>query len=354
MSSKLANDGIDLVKAGKYAEGIEKITQALKDHPAPLWLLERSKAYLRTQELDLALYDAEKALAIAFKRANRPLMTEAQLRRAITLYRLGRFADADVCATWTANLIKGARATEDDGQQNKVDENGDYVVTSKDVTEENKVSKEDGMATAMGGGGNTKEKSLQNQAYTWRIQALNAMEKTTAGSSGRKVTVVKYPTPSDTPPAKTAKKAPEAPKKTETPPAAQQRPAAKPSTECAPVKTTAPAPAKPIAQHPEPVASGSVATKSSSGSAYPTSSKSGPKNWDLIAAEADEEDDTTKNDANAFFQKLYNGADPDSQRAMMKSFVESNGTALSTSWADASQKNYQTQPPDGMESKKWD
>ncbi|KAK8066640.1 SGT1 and CS domain containing protein [Apiospora hydei] len=330
MSNRLANDGIDLVKAGKYAEGIEKITQA----------------YLRTQELDLALYDAEKALSIAFNRGNRPLMTEAQLRRAIALYRLGRFADADVCATWTANLLKGARATEDDGQQNKLDKDGDYIVTSQEVAEANKVSKEDGMATALGGGGNTKEKSLQNQAYTWRIQALNAMEKTPAGSPGRKVTVVKYPTPSATPPAATAKKAPDAPKKTETPPAA-----AKASTESAPAKTASSAPAKPVAQHPKPVASSSSATTKP---VYPTSSKSGPKNWDLIAAEADDEEDESKNDPNAFFQKIYNGADPDSQRAMMKSFVESNGTALSTSWADASQKNYQTQPPDGMEPKKWD
>ncbi|KAK8135688.1 SGS-domain-containing protein [Apiospora sp. TS-2023a] len=347
MSSKLASDGIELVKHGIYAQGIEKITQALKEREAPLWLLERSKAYLRTQELDLALYDAEKALSLAFNRAARPLMTEAQLRRAITLYRLGRFADADVCATWTANLIKGARATEDDGQQNKVDENGDYIVTAKEVADENKVSKEEGMAAAMGGGGNSKDKSLQNQAYTWRIQALNAMEKTPAGSPGRKVTVVKYPTPSKTPPAATAKKA-------EPAPAAQSPPAAKSSTESAPVKTTTPAPVKPIAQHPKPVASGSVTTTPAAAPSYPTSSKSGPKNWDKIAAEADEEEDESKNDPNAFFQKIYNGADPDSQRAMMKSFVESNGTALSTSWADAKEKNYQTQPPDGMEPKKWE
>lgn len=344
MSSKLASDGIELVKHGIYAQGIEKLTQALEERDAPLWLLERSKAYLRTQELDLALHDAEKALKVAFDRAARPLMVEAQLRRAITLYRLGRFADADVCATWTANLLKGARATEDDGQQNKVDENGDYVVTAKEVADANKVSKEEGMAAAMGGGGNSKEKSLQNQSYTWRIQALNAMEKIPAGSPGRKVTVVKYPTPSKTPPTKKAEPAP----------AAQASPAAKPSTESAPVKTTAPAPAKPIAQHPKPVSTDSATAKPTAAPSYPTSSKSGPKNWDLIAAEADEEEDESKNDPNAFFQKIYNGADPDSQRAMMKSFVESNGTALSTSWADAKEKNYQTQPPDGMEPKKWE
>lgn len=343
MSTRLADDGIKLVQGGKYAEGIEKITQALKDRPAPLWLLERSKAYLRTQEFDLALYDAEKALSIAFNRANRSLMTEAQLRRAITLYRMGRFADADVCATWVVNLVKGARATENDGQQDKVDANGDYTVTSSEIAEENKVTKEAGLAAAMGDGkGNSKEQSLKNQAFTWRIQALNAMEKTEAGSPGRKVTVVKYPSPSDAPPTSTAKKAPEAPKKTETPVAA------KPITETAPTKP------KPATVDRKPIATSLTTDKPSSGPAYPTSSKSGPKNWDLIGAMADEEEDESKNDPNAFFQKIYNGADPDSQRAMMKSFVESNGTALSTSWADAKDKSYETQPPDSMEAKKWD
>lgn len=38
----------------------------------------------------------------------------------------------------------------------------------------------------------------------------------------------------------------------------------------------------------------------------------------------------------------------------MKSFIESNGTALSTSWNDAKSKTYQTQPPDGVEAKKWE
>ena len=38
----------------------------------------------------------------------------------------------------------------------------------------------------------------------------------------------------------------------------------------------------------------------------------------------------------------------------MKSYVESNGTSLSTSWADAKDKQYQTEPPDGVDAKRWD
>lgn len=38
---------------------------------------------------------------------------------------------------------------------------------------------------------------------------------------------------------------------------------------------------------------------------------------------------------------------------MMKSFQESNGTTLSTDWKSVSQKTVETQPPDGMQVKKF-
>lgn len=89
--------------------------------------------------------------------------------------------------------------------------------------------------------------------------------------------------------------------------------------------------------------------------AYPTSSKTGPKQWDIMFKdEVDElEKEETKDDPNAFFRTLFSQADPDTQRAMMKSYTESNGTALSTNWADVSQKTFETSPPDGMEAKLW-
>lgn len=108
------------------------------------------------------------------------------------------------------------------------------------------------------------------------------------------------------------------------------------------------------------------------GPVYPTSSKSGPKNWDKVANDLskkpkkdakegeegasedagieDEEGDPTTN----FFKMLYKGADPDTQKAMMKSYQESNGTALSTNWADVSKGKVETSPPDGMEAKRWE
>jgi len=109
---------------------------------------------------------------------------------------------------------------------------------------------------------------------------------------------------------------------------------------------------------------------------YPTSSRTGPKNWDKLAddltkkrpkpekkeneadgtAEADADDfdyDDEGDPVNGFFKKLYKDADPDTRRAMMKSYQESNGTALSTNWAEVGKGKVETSPPDGMEAKKW-
>ncbi|KAJ6261565.1 hypothetical protein Dda_4235 [Drechslerella dactyloides] len=137
------------------------------------------------------------------------------------------------------------------------------------------------------------------------------------------------------------------------------------STTTSSTTTTAPPPPKPADKPP----------------AYPTSSRSGPKNWDKVvndlaasskakkskdgqpAAESAEPandevdyadlDDDTGDPVNGFFRKLYQDADPDTRRAMMKSYVESNGTALSTNWAEVQKGKVETSPPDGMEAKQW-
>lgn len=99
---------------------------------------------------------------------------------------------------------------------------------------------------------------------------------------------------------------------------------------------------------PDAVLQGESATK---GPSYPTSARGGPKNWDKVASGL-EDDDESQNIDN-FFQKLYKDADPDTRRAMVKSYQESNGTALSTNWAEVKRGPVETQPPDGMEAKKW-
>lgn len=84
---------------------------------------------------------------------------------------------------------------------------------------------------------------------------------------------------------------------------------------------------------------------------YPTSSRTGPKNWDKIVGDDNDEED---NDPDSFFKKLYKGADDDTKKAMMKSMQESGGTSLSTVWSDVSSKTFTPVPPEGMEAKKYE
>lgn len=75
--------------------------------------------------------------------------------------------------------------------------------------------------------------------------------------------------------------------------------------------------------------------------AYPTSSKK-QTNWDALAKAAAAEDDlpADSKDPNAggdaalnkLFQSIYSGGTDEQKKAMIKSYQESGGTALSTDW----------------------
>ncbi|GAA5993429.1 hypothetical protein JCM11641_007155 [Rhodosporidiobolus odoratus] len=98
--------------------------------------------------------------------------------------------------------------------------------------------------------------------------------------------------------------------------------------------------------------------------AYPSSSRK-RHNWDAIVKASTEEDaqlekESSKNPnaggdkaLNELFQKLYADATDDQRKAMIKSYQESNGTALSTNWDEVKVKKTETSPPDSMIAKKW-
>lgn len=100
-------------------------------------------------------------------------------------------------------------------------------------------------------------------------------------------------------------------------------------------------------------------TNVSSGTQRPAYPSSKPKkDWDKLEAQVKKEEKEDKLDGDAalnkFFREIYQGADEDTRRAMSKSFVESNGTVLSTDWKDVGSKKVEGSPPDGMEMRKWE
>lgn len=82
------------------------------------------------------------------------------------------------------------------------------------------------------------------------------------------------------------------------------------------------------------------------GLSYPSSSKKAI-DWSSFNVNDDAEE------GEDFFAKLYKDVDENTRRAMMKSYVESNGTVLTTDWNEAKLKTFETSPPEGMEAKKW-
>ncbi|TDZ59841.1 Protein SGT1-like protein A [Colletotrichum trifolii] len=111
------------------------------------------------------------------------------------------------------------------------------------------------------------------------------------------------------------------------------------SSDAKPAAAAAAPSAAPVAAAPKPAAAAP---------AYPTSSKKGAQDWDKLDVGDDDE-----RDINAFFKTLYKGSTDEQKRAMMKSFVESNGTALSTDWNEVKSRTVETKPPDGVEVKPW-
>lgn len=79
----------------------------------------------------------------------------------------------------------------------------------------------------------------------------------------------------------------------------------------------------------------------------------GAKDWDKLAEDELEGEGGEGENPNAFFEKLYANADEDTRRAMMKSYIESNGTSLSTDWDQVKKAKVETVPPEGMEVKAW-
>ncbi|OQO14032.1 hypothetical protein B0A48_00907 [Cryoendolithus antarcticus] len=393
--------GKKLAEDKKYVEAIAAYTSALQQSPtSPQYFIERSSAYLKAGKLQESLNDAEHAVVYAKQREKRELIVTAQLRRGIALFRFDRYADA----AFVLGIVK--------------------KLQEKETTHAMWLKKSEDKLSAMEEGDERRNVTVQE------VPMLDANTSGGAGKTGNGSVSYQVkappPLPQQTPIDKIrhdwyqnnefvyftllAKGVPKESAKVEIlerslsisfPVAASNSDydftldplfaAVQPENSTVRVLTTKIEVilAKTVAgqkwsklESDEPVTAGAEDSTSeptsdnvakravfaapAAGPVYPTSSKSGPKNWDKITDDLgksdkkhksggieDDDDYEGGDEANHFFKKLFKGSSPEVQRAMMKSYTESNGTALSTNWEEVSKAKVETTPPDGMEAKKW-
>ncbi|KAL9054658.1 MAG: hypothetical protein Q9162_004024 [Coniocarpon cinnabarinum] len=395
-----------------FSAAVENYTLALQSSPeSPAYYIKRSTAYQRNSQPDLALADSEKAVLLATKRAKRELIAQAQSRRGIAYFQSGQFGNARFCLQiakkldnkdksidiWIAKCDGKLKTVEDNDEAAKVtiqdlpDEQSEKPSTPQAACTESytAITSLPNNASATPTPSSQPQTPKQKVRHEWyqnsEFVTINLLAK---GVPKDQATIdiqpqslsISYPIQSestfdfvleplfasvDTEGSRsrvlstkieiTLKKG-----------VIGQRWASLEGTE-----VTAPGVSNEY-QNEKP---------GSSVPSYPTSSRTGPKNWDQIAQsyqkpseksgpsgaqgeegqENGDQDDMYLDDyedggdpANAFFKKLYAGADPDTKRAMMKSYQESGGTALSTDWSEVSKRKVEVSPPEGMEEKKWE
>jgi suppressor of G2 allele of SKP1 len=397
MASQYAR-GKQLIEEKKLDEAIVALTSALKESPtSPVYLTTRALAYQRNKQYPEALADADAAVVYAHKREKMELIIDAQLRRGIVLYNLQRYGDAravfDIVkrmkkdhkevSMWQGQVDYKVKLLGEDHEQMQVTvkEIPDLDAEALRVGEKGpQASKTNGAPTPTTATTSAPApapaaiqhtpvdkirtdwyQNNQNVYLTLLARGVPA-DKTQIDITERTLSVT-FPVASSNStydltydPLFAAVKPDNCiirvlPTKVEiilSKAVPGQKWHAMESSE--PVVAVAPSADAPSSATETPKSTTYISPPSTLGPVYPTSSKSGPKNWDNIAAGGDDDED---DGANSFFKKLYNGAAPEVQRAMMKSYTESNGTSLSTDWEEVSKGKVETLPPDGMEAKTW-
>lgn len=104
--AKLAAQGSEALSKQDYETAISKYTSALAILPTAVdYYIKRSTAYQRSAQLQQAFSDAEIAVSLSYQRSKRELMGQAQLRRGISCYQLGRYGDAGFCFRLAKQLL---------------------------------------------------------------------------------------------------------------------------------------------------------------------------------------------------------------------------------------------------------
>ena len=384
--------GAEALAAGNYAEAIKQYTAALTQFPtSPDYLIKRSTAYHRSSPADYksALEDANNAVLNAQKRGKRELIIQGQFRRAIALFGLERYADCRFLLEIVKRMDPKDKAVP--MWESKVETKLNNPEVSKEVTVKETPEVESTPSTQ------PKAEASPNATTPATTSSPSAVAQTPADKirhdwyqNNEKVYftllakgVPKDKTTVDIQPTSLTISFPLQNSSTYDfslePLFAEIDPTASTFSIMSTKLEVVLKKAAPGHKWSSLEGTGTTTTQSQSHAqptiaptqtapAYPTSSRGGPKNWDKLASEAlakpkdpssnssgkDEEEDDEGGDAvNSFFQKIYGNGDPDTRRAMMKSFTESNGTALSTNWEEVKKGKVETSPPDGMEARRW-
>ena len=411
----------EALAAGDAATAITFISKAILDTPtSPDYYIKRAITYMRLSPPDHAssLSDSEIAVVLSNRRAKREKIAQSQLRRGIALYGLERWADARQCIQWAKKLdpkdktasiweMKAANKlqTLDEGDSRRnatVQETPDVHIPQPDSANSTNAKgngETGGAATAstnppqLATGLQTPASKIRHDWYqshdivTLTVFAKGVPKDKASININESSLEMSFPlsTGADfdfsldplfakiNPATSTAKVM-----STKVEFLLQK---AQPGLRWASLEGTEPAKSadKDMTNKTNEAMKRAVLADRTTNSApsYPTSSRSGPKNWDKVAADltrkpakekddgdgeggvddtamqVDEDDDGEGDPVNGFFKKLYKNADPDTRRAMMKSYQESNGTALSTNWSDVGKGPVETSPPDGMEARTW-
>jgi len=416
--------GAAALSSKDFTSAVKFYTEALSQNPGAVdYYIKRSTAYTRTSPPDheAAFKDSELAVSLATKRAKRELIAQAQLRRAIALYGLERYADAGRClqfvkkfdekekslAIWDMKIngkLKGLQEG-DERAEASILETPEVETTPATTTKAATTPAETAAppTTSTNGAKDPKptDSSVQPEGvqtppnkirHDWMQTNTSVIVTLYCKGIPKEKTVVdikqnslevSFPLPTGADyefildPLYSGIDRMKSYYKILSTKAEFTLIKSTPGQKWASIEGTEPAPTDTTQAQDDNASKDDIeravlADKTNNaGPAYPTSSKSGPKDWDKLASdlskrpkknpkpgEEDEMEDPGLDEeegdpTNNFFKMLYQGADPDTRRAMMKSYQESNGTALSTNWSEVGKGPVETSPPDGMEAKKW-
>ncbi|KAF1928298.1 SGS-domain-containing protein [Didymella exigua CBS 183.55] len=379
-----ARKGEAALSASNYDEAIQHFTDAIKSNSAAVkYYIGRATAYQRVKKYAEALADSEIAVALAYKRATRELIKDAQFRRAQQLFFLERYADAEhileivkrldekekTLPIWTAKVAKKLQEISEGDEKRKV--------TVKDVpdleapsTAQDTTTAEDTEASPAAApkpvvptpANKIKDDWYQsNDTVTVNILAKGAPKDKVRVDFDKDSLSVSFPVegagaeynfnvdPLYAPIDPTESKFRVTSNKVEITLRKASQGVKWKTLEGDRMVDGAEGSKSAIPEH---ILTGKSVQDSAP--VYPTSSKSGAKNWDKLAAEdLDDKDEIEGDETSHFFKKLYSGATSEQQRAMMKSYQESGGTVLSTDWSNVGSKTVVPEPPEGMEARKY-